>query len=116
MKPSDEIPLIGGLLDLPILDKDYAYCGIVDDIELEEGDGAPKVKALLVGPGAWRGRLPGWAYRIARRIAGDRITRVPWEAIEEIGSAVVLKITANAAALHRVENRAGKLIPHGGAL
>ena len=116
MKPGDKIALMGGLLDLPVLDKDYLYCGIVDDIELEEADGGLRVKALLVGPGAWRERLPGWAWWIARRIAGSRITRVPWDKIAEIGSAVVLTITANAAGLHRAENRAGKLLPHRGAL
>jgi len=88
VKPQDKIQLVSGLLDLPILDKDYRYCGIVDDLEFEEADGALRVKALLVGPGAYRGRLPGWAFRLVGWIAGKRIARGPWDAIAEIGSAV----------------------------
>ena len=115
MSPRGEIQLVGGLLDLPILDKDGRYCGIVDDLELEQKEGAPRVKALLVGPGAYRGRLPGWAFSIIRWIAGARMARVPWDAIESIGSAVVLKVTAGMCGLHRAEDKARRLIPRGGA-
>lgn len=116
MTRHDKIQLVGALLDLPILDKDQLYCGIVDDIELDVENGAPRVTALLVGPGAYRGRLPGWAFRLVRWIAGDRVTRVPWEAIEEIGPAAALNDTANAFGLHVTENRIGRAIPHGGAI
>jgi sporulation protein YlmC with PRC-barrel domain len=116
MKPQDKIQLVSGLLDLPILDKDYRYCGIADDLEFEEADGVLRVKALLVGPGAYRGRLPGWALWLVRRIAGDRISRVPWDAIGEIGSAVVLDVSAETCGLHRTEDKARRLIPHWGAL
>ncbi len=116
MKPQDEIQLVGGLLDLPILDKEGSYCGIVDDIELEAAGGVLRVKALLVGPGAYRGRLPAWAFRLLDWIVGRQITRVPWDAIEEIGGAAVLKVTADELCLHRSENKARKLIPRGGAM
>ena len=116
MKPQDKIQLVSGLLDLPILDKDYRYCGIVDDLEFEEADGALRVKALLVGPGAYRGRLPGWAFRLVGWIAGKRIARVPWDAIAEIGSAVVLDVSAETCGLHRTEDRVRRLIAHRGAL
>ena len=116
MKPQDEVQLVSGLLDLPILDKDHRYCGIVDDLEFEQVDGTLRVKALLVGPGAYRGRLPGWAFWLVRRIAGERISRVPWDAIAEIGSAAVLNVAAETCGLHRTEDRVRRLIPHRGAM
>jgi sporulation protein YlmC with PRC-barrel domain len=116
MKPQGEIQLVGGLLDLPILDKAGRYCGIVDDIEFDDGGGGPRVKALLVGPGAYQGRLPAWVFGLIRRIAGDRVTRVPWDAIAEIGSAAVLKVPADELGLHRAENKVRRLIPRAGAM
>ena len=116
MKPTGRIELIGGLLDLPILDKDGVYCGVVDDIELDDAGDAPTVKSLLVGPGAYRGRLPGWAMGIVGALAGTRITRVPWDAIEAIDSSVRLADTANSYGLHRSENRARGFIPKRGAM
>jgi sporulation protein YlmC with PRC-barrel domain len=108
---------MSGLLDLPILDKDCRYCGIVDDIEFEESsEDVLRVKALLVGPGAYRGRLPGWAFPLLRWIAGEHISRVPWDAIEEIGSAAVLKVSADVFGLHHAEDRIRRLLPKGGAI
>ena len=37
MKPSDPIKLVSQLLDLPIVDSEGAYCGVVDDIESPAG-------------------------------------------------------------------------------
>ena len=79
MKPSGTIKLVSELLDLPIQDKDGRACGIVDDVELAGSAGEKTiVKALLVGPGAYRGRMPGWAFAVVRAVAGDRMTRVPF--------------------------------------
>ena len=53
------VKLVSQLLDLPIIDKDERWCGIVDDVELEGAAGKEmRVKALLVGPGAYSGRMP----------------------------------------------------------
>ena len=49
------------LLDIQLIDVHRVGCGRIDDLELE-GD---VVTALLVGRGAWRGRLP----RPLRRLA-----------------------------------------------
>jgi len=116
MSPRDRIQLVGGLLDLPILDIEGRYCGIVDDVELEEADDELRVKALLVGPGAYRGRLPAWAFNLLCRVAGARITRVPWDAIERVTGAVVLTVSAATCGLHRSEDKARRLIPRGGAM
>jgi sporulation protein YlmC with PRC-barrel domain len=117
MKPTGKLKLVSELLDLPILDKDGRQCGVVDDVELAGQPGKKTViKALLVGPGAYRGRMRGWAFAIVRAIAGDRITRVPFAEIDTIHCVVTLKCTASEVGLHAVENRVRRWIPRRGAL
>ncbi len=78
MNPFHRLKIVSQLLDLPIIDKDERSCGIVDDVELTGGAGKePRVKALLVGPGAYAGRMPAWLYWLVRKVAGDGIVRVP---------------------------------------
>ena len=117
MKPDSPIKLVSELLDLPLCDSEGKYCGIVDDVEFDGGPGKPlKIKALLVGPGAYAGRLPRWAMIIVKRIAGDRLTRVPVEEIQTIGSAVLLRRSGRELGLHKSEGAAGRWIPRKGAL
>ena len=117
MNPSGRIKLVSQLLDLPIIDKDERSCGIVDDIELTGQAGKEmRLEALLVGPGAYEGRVPQWLYWLVRRIAGDRMVRVPATEIIEIGSAVKLKRAGEELGLHQAENAASKWIPRRGAL
>ena len=116
MKPSDKIGLLGGLLDLPLLDSQGCYCGIVDDVALDEDDGDLRVAALLVGPGAYLRRLPKWASGLIGLIAGNRSVRVPWNAVEAIDSAVRLTQTAVELGLNVGERRAARALPHSGAL
>jgi sporulation protein YlmC with PRC-barrel domain len=117
MKPTGKLKLVSELLDLPIQDKDGRACGIVDDVELAGEPGKQMVtKALLVGPGAYRGRMPGWAFAFVRAIAGDRITRVPFAEIATVHAVVKLKCTATEVGLHRVENRVRRWIPRKGAM
>jgi len=117
MRPTDPIKLVADLLDLPIQDKEGRYCGIVDDVELSGSAGKEmRVAALLVGPGAYEGRLPVWCYWFVRKVAGDRIVRINMDKVNQIRSVVQLKCTANEAKLHAVENRARGWIPKGGAL
>jgi sporulation protein YlmC with PRC-barrel domain len=117
MNLADPIKLVSQLIDLPIVDKDERSCGIVDDVELAGAAGKDtRVKALLVGPGAYRRRMPGWLYWLVRKIAGDRMARVPAGEIMEIGSVVKLKCVAEQVKLHVVENRASTWIPRWGAL
>jgi sporulation protein YlmC with PRC-barrel domain len=117
MNPSDSIKIVSQLLDLPILDKDGNYCGIVDDIELTGEPGKQtRFAALLVGPGAYEGRMPRWAMWLVRKIAGDRITRVPIGDVASINSAVHLKRKAATLGLHRSEDAARAWIPRAGAM
>ena len=117
MTPDSPIKLVSELLDLPLYDSEGKYCGIVDDVEL---DGAPgremKLKALLVGPGAYSGRLPRWAMALVKRIAGDRMTRVPMAQVRTIRTAVYLKRSGAELGLHKSEAAAARWIPHKGAL
>jgi sporulation protein YlmC with PRC-barrel domain len=106
-----------GLLDLPLIDCDGKCCGIVDDIELRGGPGEPlRVEALLVGPGAYSGRLPRWAMAFARLLAGDHIARIPWSEVRQVSSAVHLNVPAGRHRLQRSENQARRWIPRKGAM
>ena len=117
MTPSSPIKLVSELLDLPLYDVDGKYCGVVDDVELDGEPGKPlKLKALLVGPGAYAGRLPRWAMRVVTLIAGDRLTRVPTDKIRTIDATVHLKCPGRDLGLHRSETAAAKWIPEWGAL
>jgi sporulation protein YlmC with PRC-barrel domain len=117
MKPNGPLKLVGQLLDLPVVDKDDRWCGIVDDVEFTGSPGKEaRIKALLVGPGAYKGRMPGWMYWLVSQIAGDRIVRVPLEQIGSIGSAVHLKCPAKKVGLNTVENKVGSWIPRKGAM
>jgi sporulation protein YlmC with PRC-barrel domain len=117
MNINDPIKLVSQLLDLPIIDKDERWCGIVDDVELEGGAGKEtRVRALLVGPGAYEGRMSGWMFWLVRKAAGDRMARVPADEIVEIGAVVKLNCAAEDLKLHAVENKVRAFIPRWGAL
>lgn len=117
MRPGGTIKLLSALYDLPLVDREGCYCGIVDDVRLAGKPGGElTIDSLLVGPGAWSGRLPRWAQWLATRIAGDRVTRVAWAEVDRVTSAVHLKRRANQLGLHVAENKARGLIPRVGAL
>jgi len=117
VKLDDPIKLVSQLIDLPIVDKDERCCGIVDDIELSGGPGkATRVAALLVGPGAYEGRMPAFIFRIVRAVAGNRMVLVPAGQIMEVGSVVKLNCTAHELGLHRIEDKVRAWIPRWGAM
>ena len=88
MKRDGYLKLVGEVRDMQIVDCDGARCGIADDIELDGFGKTLKVKALLVGPGAYRGRLPAWAQAVVVWIASERVTKVPWDAVLRITSEI----------------------------
>jgi sporulation protein YlmC with PRC-barrel domain len=117
MSALDHVKIVSQLLDLPIIDKDERSCGIVDDVQLSGSAGKTlRVDSLLVGPGAYEGRMPGWMYWLTSKIAGDRIARVPADEIAEIGAVVKLKCKAEKLGLHEVEDKVRAWIPRRGAL
>ena len=115
MTPDSQIKLVSELLDLPLIDSEGCYCGIVDDVEFT-GSKQLKLKALLVGPGAYDGRMPGWLFWLTRKIAGDRLTRVPVEMIRTIGTTVKLECPASDLGLSRSEAVAARWIPRRAAM
>ena len=70
----------------------------------------------MVGPGAYKGRMPGWMYWLVRKIAGDRIVWVSADQVIEIGSVVKLKSKGEKLGLHGVEDKVRAWIPRQGAL
>jgi hypothetical protein len=90
---------------------------VVDDVELAGSAGKEtRIAALLVGPGAYKGRLPAWMFWLVRKVAGDRIARVPFDQVDNIASAVHLKCSAEDVKLHVTENEVRRWIPRRGAL
>jgi sporulation protein YlmC with PRC-barrel domain len=117
VNPSDPLKVVSQLLDLPLIDSDGNYSGVVDDVEFTGSAGKEtKLAALLVGPGAYAGRMPNWAMWLVRKVAGDRITRVPIEKVASIDSAVHLKVKAERLGLHKSESAARQWIPRVGAM
>ena len=117
MTPDSPIKLVSELLDLPLIDSEGKFCGVVDDVEMSGGAGKDlKLKALLVGPGAYVGRLPSWAMPLVKLVAGELLTRVPMDKIRTIGSAVHLECPGRDLGLHKSETAAGKWVPRAGAL
>lgn len=112
MKPSARVQLVAQLRDLQIVDCEGKNCGIVDDIELTGRPGEKlRVKALLVGPGGYAGRLPCWAMALVRLVAGNGCVHVGWEEVASITSVVRLRCKASEAGLARGEGRARRWLP-----
>ena len=117
MKPTANIKLVSQLLDLPIVDSDGRWCGVVDDVEFSGTAGKEaRLASLLVGPGAYRGRLPRWMFAVTRAILGDRLVHVPAEQVKTIGSAVELKCSAAKLGLARADVELRPWIPKWGVL
>ena len=60
--------------------------------------------------------MPSWAMGIVKRLAGNRVVRVPMDKVRTIGSAVHLECPGRDLGLHKSEVAAGKWIPQWGAL
>ena len=82
------------ILDHQLLDRDGRRCGKVDEIAIEDGPaGRAEVVAILVGPGCWPGRSR-WIGRLAAWIGGSKRTRIAWEEVAAVDSAVRLRGSA----------------------
>lgn len=96
------------VLDHGVLDCEDWLCGVVDDLELEGGVGAPlRVTALLVGPGAWVPRLPAVFARLLPRVVGTRCVRVPWSEVSVVGEHIRLRSRAAELGLGTVDRKLG---------
>ena len=91
MKARDDAHAARDLLDHEIVDADGNACGMVDGLEIEGAGAEARVVALLVGPGAWLPRLPVLPRVVARWLFGERVVRIPIEAVSEVSEVVRLK-------------------------
>jgi sporulation protein YlmC with PRC-barrel domain len=108
MTTSKAIKVFSELRDLQIFDSEGELCGIADDIEF---GGAPlEVKAILVGPGAFHGRLPRLVAALVRRMVGDGLVRVPWRAVAHVTSRITLNDTCEALGLAAADRRLRPLL------
>ena len=88
------------LLDRQIVDRTGALVGKVDDVEITVSPGQPpRVTALLLGQETLGERLGGALGTAlsgsARRLRGDAESapiRIPYEAVAELGPAIVLSV------------------------
>jgi sporulation protein YlmC with PRC-barrel domain len=111
MTTAKPIKLFSEIRDLEIFDTEGELCGICDDVEFEGGPGQPlRIAALLVGPGAYRGRIPGWLAWIAHRVAGEGIVRVPWKRVAHVTSRITLDCTAAEAGLSAIDRRIAPIL------
>jgi hypothetical protein len=116
VKADGALKLVAGVRDLQIVDRDDRKCGIADEIEFEGGPGGPlKIRAILVGPGAYSGRLPRWALGLIERLSGRHMVRIPWSKVRSVDAMIRLSATASELGLDRFERKAEQLLPHRGA-
>jgi hypothetical protein len=108
------LDLAEGLLDHQLVDVVGRRCGKVDDLELEWTAGQPlRVAAIWSGPGAWPDRVPRRARRLWRlllRPTGLRSSRVGWEHVRAVDSAVTLDVTAGELGLAHGDDVVGRLV------
>jgi len=106
---SEEVDLGLAVLDHQVLDRDGRRCGNVDDLAIEGTPGEEaEVVAFFSGPGAWERR--GLIGRLAARIGGGGVVRVPWSQVAEVESHVRLKNTAGDYGLGRGDDRVRRWI------
>jgi sporulation protein YlmC with PRC-barrel domain len=83
------------LLDDQLFDADDHRCGRVDDIQLEGQPGSrTEVSALLVGAGAWSGRLRMPFAYVIDGLGPDYVRCIPWSEVTRLGTAVQLAHSA----------------------
>jgi sporulation protein YlmC with PRC-barrel domain len=109
MSVRGEIDLCLGILDHQLVDSEEHRCGKVDDLELEGvRDGEPRVRAIVTGPGGWRGR--GRLGRLLAALVPARTVTIPWEEVAEVGADVKLRKPARELGLGRGEDVAARWV------
>jgi hypothetical protein len=111
MTPNASLKLVGEVRDLQIVDADGAHCGIADELEFEGDPGKKlKVRAILVGPGAYQLRLPKWIFSIVEKAFGNSSIAIPWSEVAHITGRITLKQPGEAYGLLKTENRYAQLV------
>jgi sporulation protein YlmC with PRC-barrel domain len=94
------------LLDDQLFDSDEHRCGRVDDIQLQGGPGTrTEVSALLVGPGAWTGRLRRPFDYPVEGLGPDYVHCIPWSEVVRVGTSVGLSRPARELGLETNDGR-----------
>lgn len=94
------------LMDDQLLDADEHRCGRVDDIQLNGAPGSrTEVSALLVGPGAWTGRLRRPFAYLVEGLGPDYMRCIPWSEVTRVGTAVALAHSAKDLGLEANDGR-----------
>jgi hypothetical protein len=83
------------VLDRQLIDAEDELCGKVDDLELDHRGGRARVTAIVFGPAAWPDRLPRLLTPLARRLFHGKVTRIEWDQVAELSSAVRIKLRAS---------------------
>jgi sporulation protein YlmC with PRC-barrel domain len=106
---TDSFDVVREVLDHELIDSDGMPCGMVDEVLLDGEPGKPLlVVALLVGPGAWAPRLPGWLEAMAVRVFGRKRVRVPWSAVARLNERIELSVPGSKLGLGVVDRRLGR--------
>jgi hypothetical protein len=108
MRPDGSLKLLAEVRDLQIVDSEGLNCGICDDLELTPEF---KIKAIVVGPVAWRTRLPAWAWRPIAAVFGRAAVHVPWRDVDHVTGRIVLARPAVDLGLRRTEERWKRFLP-----
>ena len=102
----EALDLVRDVLDHEVVDAEGVPCGMVDDLELEGNAGSTlRVRALLLGAGAWSDRLPRPMRRLVQALTGRGTVRIPWSEVAVTSDRVVLASTAAALGLDAADRR-----------
>jgi sporulation protein YlmC with PRC-barrel domain len=101
-----EVDLGLRLLDDQLIDADGHRCGRVDDVQLRGSPGAmTEVAALLVGAGAWTGRLRRPFARLVEGLGPGYVRCIRWSEVIRVGTSVELAHSAKDLGLETSEGR-----------
>jgi sporulation protein YlmC with PRC-barrel domain len=104
--PETQVNLGLRLLDDQLFDSEEHRCGRVDDIQLKGGPGKrTEVSALLVGPGAWMGRLRRPFDYTVDALGPDYMHCIPWDAVTSVGTSIGLSRSAKELGLETADGR-----------
>jgi hypothetical protein len=104
--PGTQLDLGLRLLDDQLLDANGHRCGRVDDIQLKGAPGSrTEVSELLVGPGAWSGRLRRPFTYVVAGLGPDYMHCIHWGDVTSVGTSVELSRSAEELGLENGEGR-----------
>ena len=110
------IELVHDVLAMQLVDRARVKMGRVDGITIElRADEPPRVAELLIGGSVLADRVGSWAALVigmAATLLGvkQRVARVPFEVVEEIGDVIAVDLDAHATDALRTEHWLDRII------